>query len=225
MKTLVFGDLHGRMEWKTILQNETFDNVIFLGDYIDSHEGKHPMDFAKVLLELIKLKKELGDKCVLLYGNHDASYLNAEQCSCWSALTERLCLPLLLDMYNQNMLQPLHILDDIIFSHAGVTKTWLHKVAQTKNVQDISFPDTNLSFFDYNLLCGRDDYGDTISQSPIWVRPKSLLIDKLDNFRQIVGHTPQDNPIEKNGIFFIDAMPHYYAIVEDGDIQFKKNRF
>ncbi len=123
MRTIVFGDLHGRSEWRNILQKETFDKVVFLGDYVDSHEGKRPFDFTKTLLELTKLKKRLGDKCVLLYGNHDASYLNGECCSCWSSLTEKLCLPILLDWYNQGWIQPLYIQDDIIFSHAGVTKT------------------------------------------------------------------------------------------------------
>ncbi len=92
-------------------------------------------------------------------------------------------------------------------------------------MHDISFPATNLALFDYNLYSGRDDYGDTISQSPIWVRPKSLLQDKLDGFRQIVGHTPQDIPQEIDGCFFIDAMPNYYGIVENGNVTFKKIRF
>lgn len=221
MKTIVFGDLHGRQECYDILQKEEFDNVIFLGDYVDSHEGKRPRDFEKLLYRLINLKSQLGDKCILLYGNHDASYLNGECCSGWSALTEKFCLPALLEMYKQGLIQPLYIQDDIIFSHAGVTKTWLHKVVQVEDVHNISFPNTDLSFFNYNTLCGRDAYGNTISQSPIWVRPESLLKDKLDGYRQIVGHTPQDVPFEKDGCFFIDTMPRYYAVIENGNVQFK----
>ena len=38
MKTIVFGDIHGRMEWYDIVQAENPDKVIFLGDSVSTHE-------------------------------------------------------------------------------------------------------------------------------------------------------------------------------------------
>ncbi len=37
MKTIVIGDIHGRTSWKDIIEKEqTWDKVIFIGDYFDS---------------------------------------------------------------------------------------------------------------------------------------------------------------------------------------------
>ena len=38
MKTLVLGDIHGRDCWKDIIKKEKPDKVIFLGDYVSTHE-------------------------------------------------------------------------------------------------------------------------------------------------------------------------------------------
>ena len=48
-------------------------------------------------------------------------------------------------------------------------------------------------------------YGDDIWQSPMWIRPYSLMVDKLDNFIQIVGHTGHDDLTFKDNIWFIDC--------------------
>jgi len=87
MKILVFGDIHGLSDWEKILSRETFDTVVFLGDYVDSHENLNSTVFKTTLHKLIDLKQQLQDRCVLLYGNHDASYLNNEQSSQWNKKT------------------------------------------------------------------------------------------------------------------------------------------
>ncbi|MDR2052315.1 MAG: hypothetical protein LBP80_02795, partial [Treponema sp.] len=47
--------------------------------------------------------------------------------------------------------------------------------------------DRNILTFD-----GGDIYGDDVTQSPIWIRPRSLKRDPLAGYHQIVGHTPGD---------------------------------
>ena len=39
MKIVVLGDIHGLTVWKDIIDEEQPDQVIFLGDYVSSHEG------------------------------------------------------------------------------------------------------------------------------------------------------------------------------------------
>ena len=223
MKILVFGDIHGLMDWEGILKKETFDKVVFLGDYVDSHENLSPDVFKTTLRKLIDVKQQLQDRCVLLYGNHDASYLNNEQSSQWNQKTNDECLEYLQFLYDERLIQPVFIHDDIIFSHAGVSKTWLSDIACLNDVYDITFDNLPLCTFDFNLYCGYDEYGDTVSQSPIWIRPGSLLQDKIDGYRQVVGHTRMEVPKEIDGCFFIDTMPKYYAIVENGTVVFKQN--
>lgn len=38
MKILILGDIHGRTIWKQIIENENPDKIIFLGDYVSTHE-------------------------------------------------------------------------------------------------------------------------------------------------------------------------------------------
>lgn len=48
MRTLVIGDIHGHDSWKAIVENEEYDNVVFLGDYLDAFQIK-PEDIADAI--------------------------------------------------------------------------------------------------------------------------------------------------------------------------------
>ena len=39
MKILVLGDIHGRTIWKDIIEKENPDKIIFLGDYVSTHDN------------------------------------------------------------------------------------------------------------------------------------------------------------------------------------------
>ena len=77
-KILVFGDIHGRGFWKEPFAEyvNKVDKVVFLGDYLDfypdewegvEHTREDDMDN---FLQIIDLKREYGDKVILLKGNH-----------------------------------------------------------------------------------------------------------------------------------------------------------
>lgn len=224
MRTLVLGDIHGHDSWKAIVENEEYDNVVFLGDYLDAFRLK-PEDIADNLLDIIKFKEKLGDKCRICYGNHDHSYWNDERCSGYNWHGRHLYMPLLEDMFKENMIDLVYIQDDIIFSHAGVSDYWLKKVTMLDSVDEINFDSVTLDSLNWNMLTGYDGYGNTISQSPIWIRPQSLLKSKVDNYRQIVGHTNMGMPVEEQGLYFNDLLPEYYIVVDDGDVKFVENKF
>ena len=70
-------------------------------------------------------------------------------------------------------------------SATGVTQTWLDN-------NNIKLEEVNERFKKVPEIClfdGINIYGDDITQSPVWVRPKSLLSDSVDNYIQVVGHT------------------------------------
>lgn len=224
MRTLVLGDIHGHDSWKAIVEKEKYDNVVFLGDYLDAFRLK-PEVIADNLLDIIKFKEKLGDKCRLCYGNHDHSYWNDERCSGYNWHGRHLYMPLLEDVFKENMIDLVYIQDDIIFSHAGVSDYWLKNVTMLDDVREINFDSVTLDSLNWNMLTGYDGYGNTISQSPLWIRPQSLLKSKVDGYRQIVGHTNMGTPVDEQGLYFNDLLPEYYIIVEDGDIKFVKNEF
>lgn len=220
-KIIVIGDTHGHNTWKKVIEKETFDKVVFLGDYVDSF-GIKPEEIVKNLQDIVEYKENNKEKCILLYGNHEHSYVNYERCSGYNIHAAKSYDVILDRLYKERLIDIIYIHNDIIMSHAGVSQEWLTKVAQLDKVEDIHFNNLSLYTLNFNLFSGYNSYGDTISQSPIWIRPSSLLKSKVEGYRQIVGHTPIREPKEIDGIYFNDLMPNYYIVIEDNEITYKK---
>ena len=213
MKIIVLGDTHGRDNWKKIVAENTFDKVVFIGDYFDSHDGISAKDQISNFEDLMDYKKANMDKVVLLIGNHDFHYLSAihEQYSGfqrWSAFDIRILLE---EALREDLLQMCFIDGDYIFTHAGVTKTWLASTQYKDGVPIDEHINTIFKerpqMFEFNMGTNYSQYGDDVCQSPIWVRPYSLTEDGIDGFAQIVGHTTVDTiTIIQNKIILIDTL-------------------
>ena len=120
-------------------------------------------------------------------------------------------------MYENNDLKACKVINNYLFVHAGISKTWCENY--NINVNNLEEEINNLfnkEIFAFsfqpapyiNKLSCRNSpnpYGDDIWQSPMWIRPYSLMFDKLDNFIQIVGHTGHDDLTFKDNIWFIDC--------------------
>ena len=222
-KILVIGDLHGHDTWKSICEKEKDANqVIFLGDYFDSFTIQ-PEEQEKNFIEILEFKHK-HPNCVLLLGNHDFHYIydNAEY-SGYNRFTEKLAYPLLEKAIHDKDLNIIYVKDNIIFSHAGITEFWLKEIAGLDNIDEINF-DMPLSVLDWNALYGFNPYGDTISNGPLWVRPKSLNDNKLKGYIQVVGHTPSRKIIEHDGIWICDALPNEYLTIVNKEFKINDNR-
>src|SRR3954452_22915827 len=77
MKIVALGDTHGRTIWKHIVERETYDKVVFIGDYFDTHEGVSVAQQKRNFKDIIECKQSDKNKVVLLFGNHDFHYLSA----------------------------------------------------------------------------------------------------------------------------------------------------
>lgn len=207
MTTLVLGDTHGRDYWKQIVDKENFDRIVFIGDYFDSFDitgGKQVDNF----LDIIEYKKTSGKEVILLVGNHDYHYMPGVQ-ETYSGFQHTNCM-IIARIIEQNFdhLQMCYQYNNILMSHAGVTTNWLKNSAYEgeANIADYI---NNLFYHHPFAFCftGYDPYGDDITQSPIWVRPKSLLKDafKFGKLTQIVGHT---------GMKKIDAYKYRYWFID-----------
>jgi len=225
MKTVVLGDIHGRSVWKDIIHKENPDRIIFIGDYFDSYEkDNNAIQQMNNFNEIIQLKKTFNKEIILLIGNHDYHYMRgvAEHYSGYQPL-HRINIEELL-FTNMIYLQMCYVMDNIFFTHAGITKTFLER----NNIKIGSFSYIENSLNDLIVykpssfaFCGYDIYGDDITQSPIWVRPKSLLEDGIDNIIQIVGHTYvrhiQITSVGNKTFYFIDAISNneYLTIIDN----------
>jgi hypothetical protein len=238
MKTIVLGDTHGRPFWKRIIdQEKEFDRLIFVGDYFDSNEYK-ASEQVRNFEEIIQFKKSCSAEVILLIGNHDFHYfpeIGDHGISGYQEYAAEI-IELMLDL-NRDKLQMAYQFDDFLFTHAGVSKSFLDlsfgegnwKIEEIVSSLNDLFS-TNPMAFKFN---GREPSGDDVYQTPIWIRPESLIMvnkGSLDlSFIQVFGHTrvPKISSIGKitNGRYqLIDCLgtSGEYMIIENGSIQYRR---
>ena len=75
MRILVLGDTHGRLIWNDIIKNESPDLVVFLGDYVSTHEFISSGQQLSNLEDILNYKENNSEKVILLRGNHKISIL------------------------------------------------------------------------------------------------------------------------------------------------------
>lgn len=197
-KIVALGDIHGQNIWKKIIEtNKDADLFIFLGDYFDSFTVLFEEQLSN-FKEILEYKKENLEKVVLLLGNHDFQYLPyiAEHYSGYQTDKKNIIGAIVDKAIEEGLIKVCHIYDNWIFSHAGITKTWFKNcVGNLANIES-SINEmfmTHPNYFYFTEGINHSNYGDDITQSPLWVRPHSLLEDRIDEYKQVVGHTKQDH--------------------------------
>lgn len=195
MKLIAAGDTHGRRLWKKILEKEEpFDKFIFIGDYFDTKDAITVDVQIANFKEILEFKIANPDRVILLLGNHDFHYLKGagEDYSGfqWGRASD--INEVLQPAVNAGLVQMCHIHDNFVFTHAGITKTWI-----ANNEIDLNDLENQLNHklladvttFKFSVGDNMDFSGDDVTQPPIWVRIPSLLKDKLDGYIFVVGHT------------------------------------
>ena len=235
MKTVILGDTHGTSFWKLITQLEKPDRVIFIGDYFDSFNipaVEQMFNFQ----EIVDYKTSGQAEVIMLIGNHDHHYYpgigntgtSGYQYGAAAAITK------IIDE-NKEHLQMAYSFDRYLFTHAGVSPVFMDQVfgpddwdkdnvVELLNEKMIYQPKT----FEFN---GLEPTGDNQSQTPIWIRPRSLMSANKKHekglkkdYIQIVGHT-QMHELDLVGsdkftggrYYFIDTLSTsgQYLIIED----------
>lgn len=215
MKILVYPDIHGNKDWKDIASSKIneVDKVIFLGDYVDSFNGKERGEAsAKNLEDIVAFAKQQKDKVQLLIGNHDLSY-----CSFNGGANPHVSGHQMFEAErfneifktNRKWFKVAVKHGKWIFSHAGFTKTWYNNTKSWFKVYmpDVKTPNGAMNLANWmwkNNECGKLDYNDhdwsgvgsSVLQGPLWVRPAAAFNDVYYKY-QIVGHTEvkDDKPL------------------------------
>lgn len=241
-KTIFLGDIHGRNIWKDIIKNETPDRVVFIGDYFDSYDKELTAAVQMYnMQEIIDFKKIGVIEVILLIGNHDHHYfpeIGYTGTSGYQSGAATAIGHLLNENREHFQMAYLHdsAHDNILCTHAGVGYDWLVNQNKFDPQHGGRIDDFINDIWKYKpgvfVFNGRDQYGDSKTQTPIWIRPGSLMSGNKDTFLkeqyiQIVGHT-QVNTIDMGKAtggkyYFIDALGtcQEYLIYEDG--VFSKN--
>lgn len=241
MRTVVIGDTHGRSNWKlAIYQEEPVDRVIFIGDYFDSFDipGLEQIHNFKEIIHYKKTNPQV--EVVLLLGNHDMPYYPGFTDTAISGYQHRMA-PSIKQVIEENKdhLQMAYGFREYLFTHAGVSPLFMDREFGVDNWSKESVVvDLNEllryrpSAFEFN---GVDGSGDNTYQTPIWIRPRSLMsINKKHDkglkkdYIQIVGHTHMkqldlvgSDKFTGGRYYFIDTMDTSgdYLIIEDDKLR------
>jgi len=230
MRTLVLGDTHGRSLWKSIVEQEKPDRLIFIGDYFDSFDIKG-VDQINNFQDIIAYKQSGQCEVVMLIGNHDHHYF-PEIGDTGTSGYQTLLAPSIQFIIDENRehLQMAYQMGDFLFSHAGVSSVFMDNVYGVGGWKVESIADDLNEMYKYKpktfIFNGFNPYGDDECQTPIWIRPRSLMKANKDTLRtkviQVVGHTSQ-NQIDVKGkatggrYYFIDTLgtSGEFLIIED----------
>lgn len=195
MKHIAIGDLHGRDTWQQV-NTKSYDKVIFLGDYVDSHDLSD-LAILENFKKVIALKKRQPEKIVLLLGNHDAHYLHYPrfECSGFRPTMQRDLTTLFCK--NADLFQVAYQKDNYLFTHAGVTNNWYNEIQRLPVLRQICEQEETLagqlnqlekttyraSLYDAGMERGGYGYG-----GPLWADIKETFSDMLHGYHQITGH-------------------------------------
>jgi len=234
-RTIAIGDIHGRGIWQLIVQKENPDRVIFMGDYWDSFDIPF-LDQMYNFKQITQYARNSGKEVIMLTGNHDVHYqgwaMNAHEYYSGYQAVNSYQIRTELEA-NQDLMHMAYKMDNFLFTHAGVTKTWLElmEIDNGENMVDVinGFAKYKPQVFAFGAVERSgyvDGYGNNVWQGPTWVRPRSLMADSKDlGYIQVVGHTGQ-NQIDIKGkatggkYYFIDTLgtSGEYLIIEDGHV-------
>lgn len=240
MRRIILGDTHGRQFWKLISQTEKWDELIFIGDYFDTHDDITGLEQLHNFNEIVAFKKQSEKPVIMLIGNHDHHYFPEIGYTGTSGYQGGISKNFEAAIQeNRDLLQMAYAFDNILCTHVGTGEEWMaHIVRRLGERLGLSTPKydaQSLADFvnkmwehDPKLFCftGDDNTGDDMGQTPIWIRPRSLHRDSQEIKKagtiQIVGHT-QARKIdvelsEKVQIFCIDCLgtSGEYLICENG---------
>jgi len=241
MKTVVIGDIHGRSIWKLIVHMENPDRVIFIGDYFDSFDIKGEEQLNN-FLDILEYKKSSGKEVIMLIGNHDHHYypgIGDTGTSGYQKIFSYQIEPTI--DANREHLQIAYQMDEFLFSHAGVSSVFMDEAFGVNGWQVETLTDQLNEMFMYRpgvfSFNGLDPYGDDEYQTPIWIRPRSLMRANRNTLRtrfiQVVGHT-QVNKLDLVGAekaaggryYLIDCLgtSGEYLVIQDGDLTVGQTR-
>lgn len=233
MRTLVIGDIHGLTIWKQII-NQSFDRVIFIGDYVDTHSNTTGLEQVENLREIIDFKQKSDKEVILLIGNHDHHYWPGIGYSGTSGYQPGMAKTFEYEFDTYKDLFQAAFVDEneYVFSHAGITESWLYtnSIGSTSIYSTVDVINDYLKYKPrvFNFYPGdRSHCGDHIFQSPIWVRPNSLYRDGIKQM-QVVGHTTQKNinlnKGKRQGYYLIDTLgtSQEYLIIDNGQVSVGK---
>lgn len=106
-------------------------------------------------------------------------------------------------LQDQSQIAIIHRVDNVLFSHGGLTVDFLRRLNADLPDSDIDEVVAAVNETSQNNLWNDD--------SPLWLRPQKKTVNAFrnDTYTQVVGHTPVKRIFEKDGIISTDVFSTY----------------
>ena len=211
MRILVIPDIHLKT-WlfdraETIMKAGKADRAVCLMDMPDDWGMEFQVECYKEIFDrAIAFAADYPDT-LWCYGNHDLSYPWGRLETGYSPYAESTVLSKLEEL-EQTLKDPsqiaiIHRIDNVIFSHGGLTAEfikWLDKDLLDADIDSV-IAAVNEARIDYLWN----------DESPLWLRPQNKIREafRSEIYKQVVGHTPVEKIFEKDGIISTDVFSTY----------------
>lgn len=212
-KIIAIGDVHGSTKWRDIVNGNKDSRIVFWGDYLDPYGTYDAGEILDNLIAIIDFKRNNMDSVVLLLGNHDLHYISSEAEPCTRFDIHLADKAESLFMENIRLFQYAYQMNNIIFTHAGISHRWFEKNFKgniSHNIADqLNNPDDEQI---EALFCvGEARGGESGRIGGIFWADRFELKDPLHGFTQVVGHNRVQNITEMaytndNKIIFCDCL-------------------
>jgi predicted phosphodiesterase len=241
-KILILPDIHGRDFWKDAVNKEEYDEIVFLGDYVDPYpdefRGLNPTQLTdntiSNLHEIIEWAKDKSNVTFLL-GNHDLHYINQTFYDyAGGTRYNRRYDKEINDFYNEmkDKIKICRIFEDngkkFILSHSGVTRFWYN---QTKElIGDFNEENINKLLDSYDgmvalAMVGRIRGGFALRGSIVWADLREHIFENdekdenpMKKYFQIFAHTRlQSKPFITDTFACIDVGKPF--VLDNGELK------
>lgn len=192
---------------EAILLSGQADFAVQLGDLVDDW-GQEYNDslYARTIRRAIEFHKKFPNTLWCM-GNHDYGYYHRDKGkreSGHSVFVEPKMSELIEEMKQNGLKQEIiHHVDNVIFSHAGLTSDWVAMLT-LDGAEGYTMGDYIETLVND---AGPEELWD--ERSPIWVRPQWDNIKMFSDCLQVVGHTPVKKVALRNGVLSTDVFSTY----------------
>ena len=219
MRVLVIPDIHLKT-WifdraEKILKDGKADRAVCLMDIPDDWNMEFQIDrYEQTFDRAIAFAVDYPDT-LWCYGNHDVSYPWGMCETGYSPYAERTVISKLEELKNSlkspAQINIMHRIDNVLFSHGGLTANflqWLDEDLLEADIDDVIAAVNDAS---------HDDLWN--DESPLWFRPQinNRKIFKADTYKQVVGHTPVEKIFEKDSVISTDVFSTYRNRTQIGE--------
>lgn len=230
-KLIIIPDVHGRSFWKKAVKENTEEEFIFLGDYLDPYrqDGVTVDEAFDGLQDIVALKKCHPEQFSLLWGNHDLHYLypelegsrldhlNAARNEAFFRRHEK-CFQIASERAVSGQ--------RYLFTHAGVGRLWIESFLPSCPEEQITAVFLNEAFqlpaFIKALSAvsyyrgGPELYGSCIGAD---LQEQSEFYNQMESAIQVFGHTMVLEAFNyENRIYGLDCQECFYLDLEKGGI-------